>query len=244
MRFIRVLVLLLLTVPVCSIQRNTNLIDNQFSKLSIYCRQSFVKLESSARSSVQCASYCLSLFTPYCKAFTWNEIYKICSLIDKITKIEVAVGVYVPVQSELDIYAAFKDGCTNKGYYYDFNSNTCLKMFVDSDGKTWKGARNHCQGNGGDLISLTTLAKWNFVTMFTSCVSDVWIGIKDKRWVTNDVFQNIFNAKVQFNNFDSAYTNDPEPVCVAFKYGSPVADLQDESCNIRLKQTYVCEIQV
>ena len=121
MRFIRVLVLLLLTVPVCLIQRNTNLIDNQFSRIGIYCRQSFVKIGSSARSSVQCASYCLSFFTPYCKAFIWNKIYKKCSLIDKITKIEVAVGVYVPVQSELDIYAAFKDG-----QYHSLNSASCI----------------------------------------------------------------------------------------------------------------------
>ncbi|CAC5389466.1 MRC [Mytilus coruscus] len=232
-----VLVLLFLTfLHVYTIHRH--------AKISIYCRQNFVNIGSGARSRIQCASNCLSCFTPYCKAFIWNKIDKTCSHIDEIVKVEVADRVDVPMQSELDIYSAYKDGCTNRGYYYDFHSNTCLKIFVDNDGKTWKNASNHCQKNGGDLISLTTPAKWDFVTNFTSCVSNVWIGLKDKRWVSNDRFQNVLNVKVQFNNFDSGFFYDHESVCVSFKYANQIAVLQDESCNIRLKQTYVCEILV
>lgn len=42
-------------------------------------------------------------------------------------------------------------------------------MFADNTGKTWMDARKHCIDNGGDLISLTTSAKWEFVSNFTSC---------------------------------------------------------------------------
>ncbi|VDI24213.1 Hypothetical predicted protein [Mytilus galloprovincialis] len=116
-------------------------------------------------------------------------------------------------------------------------------MFLDSDGKTWKDARNHCQANGGDLISLTTPSKWEFVLQFTSCKTNMWIGLKDKLWVTNATFENVFNVSVQLNDHDGRYYNDSEPGCGKFSIRSkPI--LQDESCNERLKKIYVCEILV
>ncbi|CAC5378401.1 MRC [Mytilus coruscus] len=241
MKFKSVLVLIFLSVHVYTIQRNANLIKHQFSEINIYCLQSFVNKAVGALSHIQCASDCLSLFTPYCKAFIWNEIDKTCTTKDEIVKSD---AVDASMQSELQIYNAFKDGCTNKGYYYDSNSNTCVKMFVDNDGKTWKDARIHCQTNGGDLISITTKAKWDLVANFTSCISNMWIGLKEERWVTNVRFQNVFNVTAQFNKYDSAYIDDHEQDCGTFISASAYYVLQDESCNFRLKKTYVCEIWV
>ncbi|VDI24212.1 Hypothetical predicted protein [Mytilus galloprovincialis] len=116
-------------------------------------------------------------------------------------------------------------------------------MFWDGDGKTWKDARSHCQANGGDLISLTTLSKWEFVIQFTSCQTNMWIGLKDKLWVTNATFENVFNVSVQLNDYDGRYSNDSEPGCGKFSIRSTTV-LQDESCNERLKNMYVCEILV
>ncbi|CAC5378402.1 MRC [Mytilus coruscus] len=234
MKFKPLLVLICLTFfNVYTIQRNENLIKHQFSKINIYCRQKFVDKGTGARSHIQCASNCLSHFTPYCKGFIWNETGKTC-----LTTGEILIS---NSASEMDVYNVYKDGCTNKGYYYDLHSNTCLKMYVDN-GKTWKNARNHCQENGGDLISLTTPAKWEFVTNFTSCRTNMWIGLKDEIWVTNATFdKNVFNVTTQFNYFDSGYRNDSEQGCGKFSYKSTNV-LQDESCNLRRKEIYVCEI--
>ncbi|VDH97357.1 Hypothetical predicted protein [Mytilus galloprovincialis] len=149
--------------------------------------------------------------------------------------------VVVPMQAEFEIYNAFKNGCSDKGYYYDLSSDTCLKMFVDSHGKTWEHARNHCQRDGGDLISMTTMAKWNFVTHFTSCMSNLWIGLKEERWVTNDIFEYLFNVTVELNRYDHDFQNDPDQSCGTF---IPNVGVYDESCNIREKHRYVCEILV
>ncbi|CAC5378406.1 unnamed protein product [Mytilus coruscus] len=233
MKFIPVLDIFFLTyLNVYTKQQNENLIEHKFSKINIYCRENLVKNEVSARSHLQCASKCLPLLNQYCKAFVWNEIGKTCTTNGEIIMHDIATP------SKLDVYIAYKDGCTNKGYYYDLYSNTCLNIFADKKGKTWSDARNHCQENGGDLISLTTPAKWEFVSNFTSCRTNMWIGLKDEIWVTNATFKNVFNVTIDFNKHDSDYVNDTEPFCGKFAYTSNVAVLQDESCNLRLKNIY------
>ncbi|CAG2201253.1 CD206 [Mytilus edulis] len=238
MKFRLVLVISFLTyLHVYTSLQNANLIDHHFSKINIYCQENFVKTEVSKWSQLQCASKCLPLHNQYCKAFVWDEIGKTCKTIERLIMHDLATPV------KLDVYIPVKDGCTNKGYYYDMYSNTCLKMFADNTGKTWTNARKHCIYNGGDLISLTTSAKWEFVSNFTSCRTNMWIGLKDEKWVTNEIFKNVFNVTVDFNQYDSDFPADTEQLCGKYAYTSSLV-LQDESCNLRLKEMYVCEIFV
>ncbi|XP_063443410.1 perlucin-like protein [Mytilus trossulus] len=144
------------------------------------------------------------------------------------------------VMTDLNMYVIWKEGCTDIGYYFDTLTNTCLKLFSTS-GKTWHDARTHCQQNGGDLITITTAQKWNFVNSFLSCKSNIWIGLKAEQWVNGDPFINVFGLLTQFNNYDSMYTSDNEQNCTVV-YLRRVYVFQDESCNIRVRRNYLCEI--
>ncbi|CAC5400450.1 MRC [Mytilus coruscus] len=140
------------------------------------------------QSETRCASYCIFNISEPCNAFIWNRTSKTCTTFGGISRSIDAMT------SEVDIYNVNKYGCSNKGYYYDPNFNTCLKLFVDQiSGKTWKEARTHCQENGGDLISITSKEKWDFVLNFTSCMPRMWIGLKGEYWVTNKTFENIWS---------------------------------------------------
>ena len=53
--------------------------------------------------------------------------------------------------------------CQAVRYDYDLETNTCLKLLESTSGVTWREARVICQQNGGDLISILTKEKWEFV---------------------------------------------------------------------------------
>ena len=72
-------------------------------------------------------------------------------------------------------------------------------------------------------------------------MSNLWIGLKEERWVTNDIFEYLFNVTVQLNRYDHDFQNDPDQSCGTF---IPNVGVYDESCNIREKHRYVCEILV
>lgn len=103
-------------------QRYANLIHNQFSKIHIYCQQNSEKKGIIARSQIQCASKCLPLFSPNCKAFIWKEIDKTCTHIDDTVKGDV-VDILIP--SELDIYTGYKDG----KYHFETSSLRSTELF-------------------------------------------------------------------------------------------------------------------
>ena len=60
--------------------------------------------------------------------------------------------------------------CQAVGYDYDLETNTCLKYMYKTAGFTWKEARARCQQDGGDLISILTKDKWDFVTNYLRCM--------------------------------------------------------------------------
>jgi hypothetical protein len=60
--------------------------------------------------------------------------------------------------------------CQAVRYDYDFETNTCLKYMYKTAGITWKQARARCQQDGGDLISILTKDKWDFVTNYLRCM--------------------------------------------------------------------------
>ncbi|CAG2223638.1 CD206 [Mytilus edulis] len=190
-------------------------------------------------SDTRCASYCISYTSEPCHAFIWNRTDKTCMAFGGISRNVEAMT------SDVEIYNVNKEGCTNKGYFYDPNSNTCLKMFADHNNKkTWKEARQHCQVNGGDLISITSKEKWDFILNFTSCMTSMWIGLKGNYWATNTTFENIYGLNVhdiQLNKFDGDYLNETEADCVRIEYTHNYV-LSDFSCNIKRKDTYLCEI--
>ena len=60
--------------------------------------------------------------------------------------------------------------CQAVGYDYDLETNTCLKLLESTIGVTWKEARIICQQDGGDLISILTKEKWEFVVNYIRCM--------------------------------------------------------------------------
>jgi hypothetical protein len=56
--------------------------------------------------------------------------------------------------------------CKDRGYDYNQDVNVCLKFVVNSNGSTWVDARSSCQDDGGDLISMTSVEKYNFVVHY------------------------------------------------------------------------------
>jgi hypothetical protein len=67
--------------------------------------------------------------------------------------------------------------------------------------------------------------------------NNVWIGLKDKTWMTGESFVNVFDISTQLNNYDITFTYDPEEHCGVMKLAS-TTPLQDESCNIRKKHFF------
>jgi len=52
-------------------------------------------------------------------------------------------------------------------YDYDANTNSCLKVYSLS--LSWNAARTRCQDDGGDLVTMTTRNKWDYVSMRINC---------------------------------------------------------------------------
>jgi hypothetical protein len=55
-------------------------------------------------------------------------------------------------------------------YDYDLETNTCLKLLESTSGVTWREARVICEEDGGDLISILTKEKWEFVINYIRCM--------------------------------------------------------------------------
>jgi hypothetical protein len=60
-------------------------------------------------------------------------------------------------------------------------------------------------------------------------------------WLTGESFVNVFGVDMQLNGHDAQFPLDSESNCgvLALKWAVP---LQDESCNIRTKYIFVCEV--
>ncbi|CAC5416913.1 MRC [Mytilus coruscus] len=133
--------------------------------------------------------------------------------------------------------------CSSNGFQFDGETTTCIKL-VSTSGTTWKDARKYCQQQeGGDLVSITSKAKWDFIMGNFNSVGPVWIGLKDKKWMTGESFNNIFGVTVQLNDYDGAYPSEVENSCgLLVRWSSN--KLQDENCNIRKRTKFLCEIHM
>ncbi|XP_063438690.1 uncharacterized protein LOC134719635 [Mytilus trossulus] len=117
-------------------------------------------------------------------------------------------------------------------------------QLVTTDGTTWEDARKHCQQHeGGDLVSITSKAKWDFIMKNFRNVGRVGIGLKDKKWMTGESFENIFGITFQLNDYDGAYPSEVDNTCGVLV---PLSKnkLQDENCNLRPMQKFLCEIDI
>lgn len=66
----------------------------------------------------------------------------------------------------------FFSACLNDGYDYDFYTNTCIRLVNTTQSPvTWTAARQRCKNDGGDLISITTREKVEFVFNYLNCKS-------------------------------------------------------------------------
>lgn len=53
--------------------------------------------------------------------------------------------------------------CGSNKFQFDGETTTCMEL-VTTDGITWEDARKHCQQHeGGDLVSITSKSKWDFI---------------------------------------------------------------------------------
>ena len=59
--------------------------------------------------------------------------------------------------------------------------------------------------------------------------------------MTGESFVNVLGINTQLNYYDAAFTSDPEAHCGKIDLASD-KPLQDESCNIRKKNFFVCEV--
>ena len=59
--------------------------------------------------------------------------------------------------------------------------------------------------------------------------------------MTGESFVNVYGINTQLNYYDGGFTTDPEAHCGMIRVTSTIP-LQDESCNIRKKQLFVCEV--
>ena len=72
-------------------------------------------------------------------------------------------------------------------------------------------------------------------------IKSFWIGLRTERWVTGETFLNLFSVDHQLNYYDSKYPDDSDNSCGMLFIGSQIA-IQDESCNIRKRNYFMCEI--
>ncbi|CAC5357509.1 MRC [Mytilus coruscus] len=219
-------------------QEQNKSFKNKLIKIDLVCQPATSSEHGiSVPSKVQCASLCFMANREPCSAIIWNILENTCRIIESTEPIIITAGT---VMTDLNIYIIWKEGCTNIGYYFDSLTNSCLKLF-STGGITWQDARKHCQQNGGDLISITTPQKWEFVDSFLSCKKGMWIGLKAEQWVNGEPFINVFDFQTQFNYLDSQFLGDNEQDCTVMYFQSSYV-FQDESCNIRLRSNYLCEI--
>ncbi|XP_076080295.1 uncharacterized protein LOC143051190 isoform X2 [Mytilus galloprovincialis] len=89
-----------------------------------------------------------------------------------------------------------KGACSAEGFKYDKNTKACIKLM--SPKSTWEEARHNCQTeSGGNLVSITTKEKWNFIIKYIEESGNqddkIWIGLKDEKWMTGSAVENIFD---------------------------------------------------
>ncbi|CAC5416917.1 unnamed protein product [Mytilus coruscus] len=87
--------------------------------------------------------------------------------------------------------------------------------------------------------------QWTVLFNCTSAkgVGSVWIGLKDKRWMTGESFKNIFGVTIQLNDYDGGYPSEVENSC-GLLYSLSSMPLQDENCNIRKRPKFLYEIHM
>ncbi|VDI11004.1 Hypothetical predicted protein [Mytilus galloprovincialis] len=132
--------------------------------------------------------------------------------------------------------------CGTDGLQLEEETASCIKH-TSTNGSTWKEARTICQQQGGDLVSIVTKAKWDSVIEYFRSVGRAWIGLKDKRWMTGESFNNVFEIKVQLNDYDRDYPKEDENTCGIIALSSSIP-LQDENCYIRKRENFLCEIRM
>ncbi|CAC5416582.1 unnamed protein product [Mytilus coruscus] len=130
-----------------------------------------------------------------------------------------------------------KSECEHDGYLYYTKANACLKL-GETRGITWMNARTVCLENGGDLTSIKTVEKMDFMLNFIRETDGVWIGLRSGKWMTRDIFMDVYNISVTLNNVDTGYRQDSDVTCGLLKS----TELVDRSCNFRNKKYFVCEI--
>lgn len=140
------------------------------------------------------------------------------------------------------LFTCTKVVCSAHGYTYDEATNTCIKL-VKTDGSTWMNAKSTCKKEGGDLVSISTMKKWNFIIRYLGeNRKNVWIGLKDKKWMTGEDINSVFDNISQLNNFDSDYEKETDNTCGVI-YRSP-KPLQDANCNIQKYKWLLCELLI
>ncbi|CAC5416916.1 unnamed protein product [Mytilus coruscus] len=88
----------------------------------------------------------------------------------------------------------------------------------------------------GDLVTITTKKKWDFIIDYLEGIGvnndKIWIGLKDKKWMTGNAFQNVFG----FTDLtDAVFTN----TCGVIRKKNKKCYIETETCTLTKK--FLCE---
>ncbi|XP_071140651.1 uncharacterized protein [Mytilus edulis] len=198
----------------------------------------FFFLKVKVLSLDECACTCSQFKS--CSRLAWDSTEKECMLHSEIMRTNIT-GLIV---NGVDLYSrGWEADCNKEGYDFEYTTRTCLKLF-DVPAVSWTGARAICKQDGGDLISITTKLKLDFVHSYITCVKRAWIGLRNKTWMNGESFVDVYGNKVQLNDFDKGYEHDTDSSCLTIFVNETEYSLYDASCNIRLRKNFVCELVI
>ncbi|CAC5386993.1 unnamed protein product [Mytilus coruscus] len=175
-----------------------------------------------------------------CDTIIWNFNKQMCMLHSESSFIGNNGSHNVTMEKGWLVYVVAFSGCAIPGYDYFPDVNICIKPYTLT--KTWQAARTHCQGDGADLITITSNQIRDVVFDYSYCKIRVWVGLRQEQWLNAEPFANIFGPNTLLNNEDLQFQQDTDKSCGTFVMTSSEMKIIDDSCNIRKRSFFICEI--
>lgn len=189
---------------------STALCNQIFKWSDPYCPYDLtMNTEISTPSIFSCAIYCCRNKNG-CSIFAYDELQDVCTmLLHGIQSMDEGIRYTVMEQS---VYQSSHEGCDGE-YEFDVVSNTCIKAYAIF--LSWNDARLRCQEDGGDLVTLTTPQKFDFVSTFINCTRYAfWIGLWNQTWITGEQFDNVYGLHPSTVDF----SDDTATMCARLRY--------------------------
>ncbi|XP_033758176.1 C-type lectin domain family 7 member A-like [Pecten maximus] len=196
---------------------NADIQYNEFGKAidgSVNIEFSSVMVATGARSKLHCASLCDQ--HSWCLAISWDNNNHECQELSRTLTPE-ATPSYTTTYTALYI-----------GQGYTYIAGTLVKFFRNSGRFSWQGAQDYCGNEGGRLLVIDTLEKYNAVKTYNALSGLWWVGATEVSstwtWTTGQAMDSSIPIVI-----DSTYT------CLSFYFG----DLNDSKCT--WEAYFICE---